>query len=50
MNAALHEVKLADGYSSATAARATGTAVISYQDLTRPPATASSSSTAATAR
>ncbi|WP_405685849.1 DUF2993 domain-containing protein [Streptomyces sp. NBC_00057] len=35
MNAALHEVKLADGYSSATAARATGTAVISYQDLTK---------------
>ncbi|MFG2627878.1 DUF2993 domain-containing protein [Streptomyces sp. NPDC048473] len=35
MNAALHEVKLADGYSSATAARATGTAVISYEDLTR---------------
>ncbi|MFJ1611214.1 DUF2993 domain-containing protein [Streptomyces sp. NPDC088251] len=34
MNAALHEVKLADGYSSATAARATGTAVISYRDLT----------------
>ncbi|AXE79213.1 DUF2993 domain-containing protein [Streptomyces atratus] len=34
MNAALHEVKLADGYSSATAARATGTAVISYEDLT----------------
>ncbi|MFJ1544849.1 DUF2993 domain-containing protein [Streptomyces sp. NPDC088246] len=35
MNAALHEVKLADGYSSATAARATGTAVISYEDLTK---------------
>ncbi|MET9660944.1 DUF2993 domain-containing protein [Streptomyces sp. NPDC006510] len=34
MNAALHEVKLAEGYSSATAARATGTAVISYEDLT----------------
>ncbi|WP_327368946.1 LmeA family phospholipid-binding protein [Streptomyces sp. NBC_01217] len=34
MNAALHEVKLADGYSSATAARATGSAVISYEDLT----------------
>ncbi|MFF2330120.1 MULTISPECIES: DUF2993 domain-containing protein [unclassified Streptomyces] len=35
MNAALHEVELADGYSSATAARATGTAVISYEDLTK---------------
>ncbi|MGW2087839.1 LmeA family phospholipid-binding protein [Streptomyces sp. NPDC001880] len=35
MNAALHDVKLADGYSSATAARATGTAVISYEDLTK---------------
>lgn len=35
MNAALHEVKLADGYSSATAARATGSAVISYEDLTK---------------
>ncbi|MFB6717708.1 MULTISPECIES: DUF2993 domain-containing protein [unclassified Streptomyces] len=35
MNAALYEVKLADGYSSATAARATGTAVISYGDLTK---------------
>ncbi|MFB6992733.1 DUF2993 domain-containing protein [Streptomyces sp. NPDC056230] len=35
MNAALYEVKLADGYSSATAARATGTAVISYEDLTK---------------
>ncbi|MER6101846.1 DUF2993 domain-containing protein [Streptomyces sp. NPDC001832] len=35
MNAALHEVKLADGYSSATATRATGTAVISYEDLTQ---------------
>ncbi|MFF8917722.1 DUF2993 domain-containing protein [Streptomyces sp. NPDC015032] len=35
MNAALHEVKLADGYSSATAARASGTAVISYKDLTK---------------
>ncbi|MFJ7491230.1 DUF2993 domain-containing protein [Streptomyces sp. NPDC097727] len=35
MDAALHEVKLADGYSSATAARATGTAVISYEDLTK---------------
>lgn len=35
MNAALHEVKLADGYSGATAARATGTAVISYEDLTK---------------
>ncbi|MER5359177.1 DUF2993 domain-containing protein [Streptomyces sp. NPDC002785] len=34
MNAALHEVKFTDGYSSATAARATGTAVISYEDLT----------------
>ncbi|MFH8474529.1 DUF2993 domain-containing protein [Streptomyces sp. NPDC018000] len=35
MNAALHEVKFTDGYSSATAARATGTAVISYGDLTK---------------
>ncbi|WP_327258959.1 MULTISPECIES: LmeA family phospholipid-binding protein [unclassified Streptomyces] len=35
MNAALHEVKLADGYAGATAARATGTAVISYEDLTK---------------
>ncbi|MFF2409289.1 DUF2993 domain-containing protein [Streptomyces sp. NPDC058092] len=35
MNAALHEVKPADGYSGATAARATGTAVISYEDLTK---------------
>lgn len=34
MNAALHDVKLADDYSSATATRATGTAVISYEDLT----------------
>ncbi|MCX5110462.1 DUF2993 domain-containing protein [Streptomyces sp. NBC_00378] len=35
MDAALHEVKLSEGYSSATAARATGTAVISYEDLTK---------------
>ncbi|MEV6165086.1 DUF2993 domain-containing protein [Streptomyces sp. NPDC052052] len=35
MNAALHEVRLADGYSSATAARATGTVLISYEDLTQ---------------
>ncbi|MFD7527155.1 DUF2993 domain-containing protein [Streptomyces sp. NPDC059849] len=34
MDAALHDVKLSEGYSSATAARATGTAVISYKDLT----------------
>ncbi|WP_406013886.1 DUF2993 domain-containing protein [Streptomyces sp. NBC_00984] len=34
MDAALHDVKPADDYSSATAARATGTAVISYKDLT----------------
>ncbi|MFE7617044.1 DUF2993 domain-containing protein [Streptomyces sp. NPDC057496] len=35
MNAALHDVQLSDNYSSATAARATGTAVISYEDLTK---------------
>ncbi|MFE6492499.1 DUF2993 domain-containing protein [Streptomyces sp. NPDC057748] len=35
MDAALHEVKLSEGYSSATAARATGAAVISYEDLTK---------------
>ncbi|MFB6871128.1 DUF2993 domain-containing protein [Streptomyces sp. NPDC056323] len=35
MDAALHEVKLSEGYSGATAARATGTAVISYEDLTK---------------
>ncbi|MEE1767876.1 DUF2993 domain-containing protein [Streptomyces sp. JV185] len=35
MNAELHDVRLADGYTSATAARATGTAVISYEDLTK---------------
>ncbi|MER5499045.1 DUF2993 domain-containing protein [Streptomyces sp. NPDC002561] len=34
MNAALHDVRLSDNYSAATAARATGTAVISYEDLT----------------
>ncbi|MEE1845101.1 MULTISPECIES: DUF2993 domain-containing protein [unclassified Streptomyces] len=35
MNAALHDVELTDGYSGATAARASGTAVISYADLTK---------------
>lgn len=34
MNAELHDVTLADGFSSATAARATGTATVSYEDLT----------------
>ncbi|MEU8700158.1 DUF2993 domain-containing protein [Streptomyces sp. NPDC048680] len=35
MNAELHQVRLTDGFSGATAARATGTAVISYADLTK---------------
>ncbi|WP_330239911.1 LmeA family phospholipid-binding protein [Streptomyces sp. NBC_00525] len=34
MNAELRDVRLTDGFSGATAARATGTAVISYEDLT----------------
>ncbi|MEV7403653.1 DUF2993 domain-containing protein [Streptomyces sp. NPDC091267] len=34
MNAELHQVRLTDGFSGATAARATGTAVVSYKDLT----------------
>ncbi|MZF53884.1 LmeA family phospholipid-binding protein [Streptomyces sp. SID5594] len=34
VRARLHDVKLDSGYSSATAARATGTAVVSYADLT----------------
>ncbi|MFB6709695.1 DUF2993 domain-containing protein [Streptomyces sp. NPDC056333] len=34
MNAELHDVTLADGFSSATAARATGAATVSYEDLT----------------
>ncbi|MEU8891322.1 DUF2993 domain-containing protein [Streptomyces sp. NPDC048442] len=35
MTAELHDVTLSNNFSSATAARATGTAVISYDDLTR---------------
>ncbi|MGW7412651.1 LmeA family phospholipid-binding protein [Streptomyces sp. NPDC054863] len=35
MTAELHDVTLSSNFSSATAARATGTAVISYDDLTR---------------
>ncbi|WNI23384.1 DUF2993 domain-containing protein [Streptomyces sp. ITFR-16] len=35
MNAELRRVHLSDGFSGATAARATGTAVISYEDLTK---------------
>ncbi len=35
MTAELHDVALENNFSSATAARATGTAVISYDDLTR---------------
>lgn len=35
MNAELHQVRLTDGFSGATAARATGTAVVSYADLTK---------------
>lgn len=34
MNAELHDITLSGGFSSATAARATGTATISYEDLT----------------
>ncbi|MEE1791344.1 DUF2993 domain-containing protein [Streptomyces sp. BE308] len=34
MRAQLHDVTLGSGYSSATAARATGTAVVNYEDLT----------------
>ncbi|MEW2069575.1 DUF2993 domain-containing protein [Streptomyces sp. NPDC007346] len=34
VRAQLHDVKLGSGYSTATAARATGTAVVSYEDLT----------------
>ncbi|WP_329540997.1 LmeA family phospholipid-binding protein [Streptomyces sp. NBC_01358] len=35
MEAELHQVRLTDGFSGATAARASGTAVISYEDLTK---------------
>lgn len=35
MNAELHQVRLTDGFSGATAARATGTALVSYADLTK---------------
>ena len=35
MDAELRQVRLTDGFSGATAARATGTAVISYADLTK---------------
>ncbi|WP_326659403.1 LmeA family phospholipid-binding protein [Streptomyces sp. NBC_00385] len=35
MEAELHQVRLTDGFSGATATRASGTAVISYQDLTK---------------
>ncbi|MFD7864402.1 DUF2993 domain-containing protein [Streptomyces sp. NPDC057682] len=35
MTADLHRVRLADGFSGATADRATGTAVVSYADLTK---------------
>ncbi|MEI7030952.1 DUF2993 domain-containing protein [Streptomyces pratensis] len=34
VRAQLHDVKLGSGYRSATAARATGTALVSYEDLT----------------
>ncbi|MET9811207.1 LmeA family phospholipid-binding protein [Streptomyces halstedii] len=34
IRARLHQVALGDGYTSATASRATGTAVVSYADLT----------------
>ncbi|WP_103510955.1 DUF2993 domain-containing protein [Streptomyces sp. SM13] len=34
VRAELHDVKLGSGYRSATAARATGTALVSYEDLT----------------
>ncbi|WP_393059499.1 DUF2993 domain-containing protein [Streptomyces sp. LN549] len=35
MEAELHQVRLTDGFSGATATRASGTAVISYADLTK---------------
>ncbi|WLQ41715.1 DUF2993 domain-containing protein [Streptomyces laculatispora] len=35
MNAELHRIRLTNGFSGATAARATGTAVVSYADLTK---------------
>lgn len=35
MDAELHRVRLSGGFSGATAARATGTAVVSYEDLTK---------------
>ncbi|WP_329614795.1 DUF2993 domain-containing protein [Streptomyces brevispora] len=35
MNAELHQVRLTNGFSGVTAARATGTAVVSYEDLTK---------------
>ncbi|MER6999134.1 DUF2993 domain-containing protein [Streptomyces sp. NPDC000410] len=35
MTASLHDVRLENNYSSATAATATGTAVVSYADLTK---------------
>ncbi|MFB6816451.1 DUF2993 domain-containing protein [Streptomyces sp. NPDC056347] len=35
IEAALHDVQLDDGYTAATATRATGTAVVSYEDLTK---------------
>lgn len=34
VRAQLHDVRLGSGYTTATAARATGTAVVSYEDLT----------------
>ncbi|MET7648725.1 DUF2993 domain-containing protein [Streptomyces sp. NPDC005426] len=35
MDAVLRQVRLTDGFSGATAARASGTALVSYQDLTK---------------
>ncbi|MFD0023370.1 DUF2993 domain-containing protein [Streptomyces sp. NPDC058382] len=35
MNAELHQVRLTNGFSGATAERATGTALVSYADLTK---------------
>ncbi|MFF2013339.1 DUF2993 domain-containing protein [Streptomyces sp. NPDC058195] len=35
IEAALHDVQLTDGFTAATATRATGTAVVSYEDLTK---------------
>ncbi|MFE6042380.1 DUF2993 domain-containing protein [Streptomyces sp. NPDC056452] len=35
IQAQLHQVKLGAGYTSATASRATGTALVSYEDLTK---------------